>query len=238
MTPDTTLVGDESAVMNLSEKSSPQKHRVRLTVVVCLLFITVVLLGFINKITTPRLLNEVELRVNGAIEFPQPRIFDDFSLTDHRGRPFTLEDFKGKWSLVFFGFSHCPDVCPTGLASLNNLMKNIDPDVAAQTQVVMVTLDPARDTPEKLAAYVPYFNRDFIGLSGDFLTIKRLANQLNVAFAKVTTDADSGDYTVDHSGNIVLVNPYGHYHGFFKPPFDLARLKLTYQSIYQLFETD
>ena len=95
----------------------------------------------------------------------------------------------------------------------------------------------ARDTVDKLAEYVPYFNQDFVGLTGDFIEIKRLANQLNIAFNKVVHNPDEGgdDYSVDHSGNIALINPYGHYHAFFKPPLDVARLKLTYLSIRENF---
>lgn len=93
----------------------------------------------------------------------------------------------------------------------------------------MVTADPARDTPEKLKIYIEHFNKDFNAITGEFLAVKRLAGDLNVAFNKVMLD--NGDYTIDHSGNLILINPHGHYHGFFKPPFELAKLKLTYQSI-------
>jgi protein SCO1/2 len=83
-----------------------------------------------------------------------------------------------------------------------------------------------------LAQYVPYFNKQFIGARGDFLPTKRFANQLNVAFNKVT---QGDDYTIDHSAHIALINPQGHYYGFFKPPFDIARLKLTYLSIRETY---
>lgn len=190
-----------------------------------------VLVGFINKITTPRLLNSMEMRANGAFVFDQPRIFKDFALTDHRGHPFSLAQLQGKWTLMFFGFTHCPDVCPTTMAALSRWVATLEPEVLADTQVVLVSVDPARDTVAKLSEYVPYFNTDFVGLTGDFIEIKRLANQLNIAFAKVVTDPESGDYSVDHSANVALINPRGHYHGFFKPPLEAARLKLTYLSM-------
>lgn len=229
------ITTSENADSPASVSSARQKRGVMITVVVLVVFMLVVLAGFINKITTPRMLNSMELRANGAYLFDQPRIFKDFQLTDHRGQPFSLAQLKGKWTLMFFGFTHCPDVCPTTLATLGKWMKQLDDAVLADTQVVLVTLDPTRDTVEKLAEYVPYFNPGFIGLTGDFLEIKRLANQLNIAFAKVVTDAESNSYSVDHSANLVLINPYGHYHGFFKPPLESARLRLTYLSMRNQF---
>jgi len=210
-----------------------RKRGIKLTIFVLLAFMTVVLLLFFNKITSPRILSKTELRINGAFQFDKPRIFKDFELTDHKGNHFSRANLQGKWTLMFFGFTYCPDVCPTTLSALNELMAKLDKDIRANTQVVLVSVDPARDTVEKLAQYVPYFNPDFIGLTGDFLQIKRLANQLNIAFSKVNI----GDtYTVDHSASVVLINPRGDYHGFFKPPLDLPRMKLTYQSMVSTFD--
>lgn len=204
------------------------RRGIRRTVIVLLVFIVLVLAGFINKITTPRVLSPVELQINGAILFELPRSFESLDLVDHRGQPFTKDQLTGGWSLVFFGFTHCPDVCPTTLAQLSAWYKGLAPDVQADTRVILVTVDPARDTPEVLGQYVPYFHPDFIGLTGEFLPIKRFANQLNVAFNKVL---QGDDYTMDHSALVALINPRGDYHGFFKPPLDPAKLTLTYQSM-------
>lgn len=209
------------------------RRGIRLTVIGCAVFITMMVVLLINNLMTPRVMTAAELRLNGAIMFDTPRRFDDFTLLNQKGEPFTRDDFVGKWSLVFFGFTHCPDICPTTLADLDRLLGKLPADIAEDTQVVLVSLDPARDTPEILAEYVGYFDPDFTGVTGDFLTLRRFANQVNVAFNKVTI---GDDYTVDHSGNIVLINPRGDYHGFFKPPFELAKLKATYGSIYQSFD--
>ncbi|BFM19020.1 SCO family protein [Gilvimarinus japonicus] len=208
------------------------RRGIRLTVIGCLVFITLLLTLLVNKLTTPRVMTADELRLNGAVVFETPRRFDDFALRNQKGEPFTREDFVGQWSLVFFGFTHCPDICPTTMAELDRLVSKLPDDIAKETQVVLVSLDPARDTPEVLSEYVGYFDPNFIGVTGDFLTLRRFANQVNVAFNKVTV---GDDYTVDHSGNIVLINPRGDYHGFFKPPFELAKLKATYSSIHQSF---
>ena len=170
---------------------------------------------------------------NGAIVFDKPRIIKPFELIDQNAQSFNLDQLTGKWTLMFFGFTSCPDICPATMAQLSQLYKKLDNDIAEQTQVILVSVDPVRDTPELLKTYVSHFQEGFVGLTGEFLNVKRLSDNLNVAFNKVTLDGD--DYTIDHSGNIVLINPYGHYHGFFKPPFELARLKLTYQSVVSSF---
>src|SRR5690606_23657827 len=154
---------------------------------------------------SPRIMSVAELRVNGAIVFDKPRIINEFQLIDHNAEAFTLQNLKAKWTLVYFGFTHCPDICPTTLAKLSQVVKQLDDDIANETQVLMISVDPARDTPEKLQEYVPYFHPDFIGVTGEFVQIMSVAQNVNVAFNKVMLD---DDYTVDHTGNIVLINPY------------------------------
>ncbi len=202
---------------------------VRLTVVVVLVFVTLVLAGFVYKLNQPRILNKYELRANGAVELDTPRKFSDFQLTDHRGQPFTQENLKGKWTLIFFGFTHCPDICPTTMAAAARMYTALDADEQQNLQIVLISLDPERDTPEQLAKYVPYFNSDFIGASGNQYVLLKLATELNVAYSKV--NLENGDYTIDHSGNLVLINPYGHYHGFMKPPFEEGSMRLAWRSI-------
>lgn len=213
---------------NESLHTEEQRSGIIKTVVAIVVAIAVMLMMFIHKINSPRVLSEEELRINGLLVLDQPRILSDFDLKNHRGGAFNRESLKGKWSLVFFGFTHCPDICPTTMALLNQLVTELNGDILDQTQVVMVTADPGRDSVEKLAEYVPFFNPDFIGVTGDFITLKRLGNQLNVPFVKVP-QGDS--YTVDHGGQVVIVNPRGDYHGFLSTPLDLARMKLTYQSM-------
>lgn len=205
-----------------------RKRGIWITVASILCVIALFLSMFLIKITSPRLLSKDELQFNRAIVFDAPRIIEELHLVNHRGESFTLDDLKGHWSLIYFGFTHCPDICPTTLAKLARLMEELKPEVAEQTQVLLVTVDPARDTSEALSQYVSYFNPDFIGVTGDFMEILSFTRNVNVAFNKVIL---KDDYTIDHTGHLVLVNPNGHYHGTFKPPFELATLKLTYQSI-------
>lgn len=210
-----------------------RQRGIRNTVIVLVLIVATVIGLIVHKVTKPRILTQTELHAQGAVVFDNPRRFTDFELLDANGEAFTREQLQGKWSLIFFGFTQCPDICPLTLLDLQRLIPTLPEDIAAQTQVILVSLDPARDTPEVLKDYINAFSADFLGVTGDFLTIRRFANEVNVAFAKVVQE---DDYTVDHSGNIVLINPMGDYQGFFKPPFEVEKLNLTYTSIYRGFK--
>ncbi len=205
-------------------------RNIKLTVAGLLLFIGIIVAGFVNKISQPRVMTDTELKINGAYMFELPRALPPFALTDHHGEVFDNARLQDKWTLVFFGFTHCPDICPTTMALLSQLTNKLEglPE-AEDTQVVMVTVDPARDKVEQLALYVPYFNPDFVGVTGEFMDIHRFATNLNTPFRKVPGQGE--DYQIDHSANVVLINPRGDYHGFFKAPLDLAKLKVTYRSV-------
>ena len=136
--------------------------------------------------------------------------------------------------LIYFGYSYCPDVCPTTMAFLNDFVAELEGTEAEDTKVVMISVDPARDTPGVLANYVPFFNADFTGVTGEFLDLHRFATSLNTPFRKVPGQGE--DYQVDHSANVVLINPRGHYHGFFKAPLNLAKMKVTYRAARYLWE--
>ena len=216
-----TGVGDTTA--------DRQARGVKLTVAAILVFMLVVVGGFIYRIQQPRVMTDSELKLNGAYMFDTPREIGEFQLLNHRGELFTPASLQGHWTLIFFGFTHCPDICPTTMSFLNELITELAGTEVADTEVVMITVDPARDTVELLAAYVPYFNPDFTGVTGEFLDIHRFATALNTPFRKAP--GQDGDYQVDHSSNVVLINPRGHYQGFFKAPLDLAKMKVTYRSL-------
>lgn len=202
---------------------------IRNTILMLLAFIMLVVWGFIWRMNQPVIMSTEELRINGAVVLNKPRIFSDFELIDHRGEAFNLERMQGVWSIVFFGFTHCPDICPTTLATLHDTYSKLKEQEQERLQVVMVSIDPERDTVDKLAEYVPYFNDDFIGVTGNKHLIRRLTAELNVAYNKVALE--SGDYTMDHSTHLVLINPKGHYHGFFKAPHSEIKMRSTWRSI-------
>ena len=218
----------------VEQQAAPQLRGVRFTVLALVIFIAIVVAGFVHKIAQPRILTAVEMKINGLYLLDTPRNFGELDLVDHHGQPFTNERLKGKWTLVFFGFTYCPDVCPTTMSFLNDFMGQLQGTEAEDTEVVMVSVDPARDTVEQLAGYVPYFNPDFTGVTGEFLDIHRFATALNTPFRKVPGQGEN--YQVDHSTNVVLINPRGDYHGFFKAPLDMAKMKLTYRSARALWD--
>ncbi len=142
----------------------------------------------------------------------------DFQLTDHLGRPFTAHDLRGKPSLVFFGFTHCPDVCPTTLVKLAQVKKAAG---IAGLQVLFVTVDPQRDTPAAVGTYVHAFDPQFIGLTGDPKAIEKVTTAFHVVALRV--DLPGGDYTMDHSAAVFLVDADARIVGIFSPPFDTRR---------------
>ncbi len=130
----------------------------------------------------------------------------DLNLTDHQGKPRTLADFKGKVVVVFFGFIQCPDVCPTALAELAQVMRNLGPQ-AEQVQVLFVTVDPERDTQEVLSQYVSQFDSRFLGLRGDLPATERTAKSFKAFYAKVPTQGDN--YTMEHTAGLFIFDPQG-----------------------------
>ena len=130
-----------------------------------------------------------------------------FALTDHNGKPRTLADFAGKVVVVFFGYTRCPDVCPTTMVEMKEVMRKLGPD-ADKVQVLFVTLDPERDTQQVLAQYVPAFDPRFLGLYGDSATTLKTAKDFKVFYEK-RAGSDSGSYTLDHTAASYVFDPQG-----------------------------
>lgn len=129
------------------------------------------------------------------------------SLTGHDGKPRTLEDFRGKLVVMFFGYARCPDICPTTLADMAQTMKSLGSD-ADRVQVLFVTMDPARDTREVLSQYVPAFDASFLGLYGDEEATRRVAKEFKIFYEKREGSAP-GAYTVDHSAQSYVLDAQG-----------------------------
>ena len=147
----------------------------------------------------------------------------DFALTDFDGKPRTLADYRGKAVVMFFGYTQCPDVCPTTLAALADTMKTLGPD-AGRVQVLFVTVDPDRDTAELLKQYVPAFDPRFVGLRGDAKQLEAVAKEFRIIYQKVP-GATPDTYTMDHSAGLFLFDPQGRlrvYEGHGQGPDVLA----------------
>jgi protein SCO1/2 len=150
---------------------------------------------------------------------PQAKPVIDFQLLDTTGRDFSRQDLAGAPTLVFFGFTHCPDVCPTTLLKLAQVHRR---SAIAGLRVIFITVDPQRDTPPVLGQYVHAFDPKFQGLTGDPKTIARLAANFGVAVNRV--ELPGGDYTMDHSAVVFVLDDAAHIVALFTPPFDAAAL--------------
>lgn len=146
------------------------------------------------------------------------------ALTDHDGRQVTLDTFKGKVVVLFFGYTHCPDVCPTTLSDMSQAIKSLPPEDAGKIQVLFVTVDPERDTPDILKAYVPYFNPGFLGLYGSKEQVAQAAREFRVVYRK-HVEPGATDYLVDHSAGSYVLDTSGRlrvYLPFAMKPADVA----------------
>jgi len=133
----------------------------------------------------------------------------DFTLLSTTGEPMSLSDFRGEEVMLYFGYTFCPDVCPTTLNDLKAMMEELGPNKADQVQVIMVSVDPERDTVEQLSTYLPYFHPDFIGMTGDIADIQDIASQYGIFFERQEGDTAAG-YLVDHSAVVTLVDDKGY----------------------------
>ncbi len=156
-----------------------------------------------------------------ATVLPTPRDLAEFSLLDQNSKPFSRASFGGHWNLVFFGFTHCPDICPLTLQLLANARKQMqDAGQKLPPRIVLVSVDPERDTPEKIGEYVGYFGDGIIGVTGDLAEIRNLTDGLGVFFEK--SNDDDGDYSVSHSAVVIVVDPQSKFNALFSAPHDAA----------------
>lgn len=173
------------------------------------------------------------------ILLPEPRELAPFSLSATDGKPFDLSRLQGKWSFVFFGYSHCPDICPTTLGTLKGTAKQLQqsPDDYRDTRFVFVSVDPGRDTLAHLKEYIGYFHPDFLAATGDKAKIDALARQVNAIYM-FDGDTSGEDYIVNHSATIVLIDPQGRWVGRFNPPLSATAIADNFRRVRRYFLND
>ena len=169
--------------------------------------------------------SEEELQSFGFSAFPQPRAVPQFALQDAGGGVFDAERLRGRWSLLFFGYANCPDICPVTMSELGNAAGRMEAAGEDAFQGILVSVDPERDTDEALAAYVAAFRDDFVGVTGDMADIRAFAGSLHAGFAKAAAADSALGYLVDHSSQLAVIQPDGRHAGFVRGPFDAARLR-------------
>ncbi|MBE9564954.1 MAG: SCO family protein [Proteobacteria bacterium] len=171
--------------------------------------------------------------IQGAIISPARKIAVP-ALTKGDGTAFTLQDLTGHWSLLSFGYTNCPDVCPVTMGTVAQAKKAATEINHIFPQVIFVSVDPERDKLEMLSDYVQYFDKDFVGVTGDENMIKALTLQMSVAYMKMAAEEGSEGYVVDHSSSLLLLNPEGKLVAFFNPPHDPKIILKDFQTIVNL----
>lgn len=210
-----------------------QKNAVRWTVAILAAVVFSIMAAIVLKFVTMTPDIKAELERSQTLYFETPRLVPPVTLTRHTGEPFTTQQFEGKWDLINFGYTYCPDICPTNMADMKQAQAMLEQQgLADNVRFWMVTVDPARDDVEQLAQYVPYYHPDFVGLTGSADDITTLATQLSAVFYQ---EGSGEGYTIAHSDNYALIDPNGHFVALMRPPHkpshivDALTLLITYQ---------
>lgn len=171
-----------------------------------------------------------QLKDEGIFIFPQAINVTDVPFLNEESQLIGKTENLGKWSFLFFGYTFCPDVCPTTLSVMQQMWIKLSPEMQAKTQVALVSVDTQRDTPEQLKTYIDYFDPSFTAFTGKPASLRSFAAQLNAVYAKVERKNAQGEvdtelgYLMDHSANITILDPNGNYYGFVKPPFSPKKM--------------
>ena len=175
--------------------------------------------------TTPALALDRDALLDEAnvLLLPRERVIPPLTLIDQDGQPFDTRSLQGRWHILFFGFTACPDICPTTLSDMRRLFGQLPSDTRERLQLVLITADPARDTPQKLKTYLDYYRAGFSGLTGEMEQLQQLSRALGLPF--VPANETQGDYSVSNSGNLALVGPDGTLRGHIRAPLMLDGLQ-------------
>ncbi len=176
---------------------------------------------------------DINQQLTTGTAFYQPRAISQFKLIDNKGLPFTNANLNGHWTFFFFGFINCPHICPMTMAELSKVYKTLKQKNVPEPQFVLVTIDPARDSVQRLNTYVTAFNKHFIGATGDQKELDKLTKNMNVLYMKVKPkeSAAAANYDIDHSGTIMLINPQGKLAGIFSMPHEGAKIATDFIKI-------
>lgn len=154
-----------------------------------------------------------------GIFFPEPKTLQDFTLLDHTGRAFQRDRLQGKWTFIYFGYTSCPDACPLTLVTLNQVQQRLAQEgFDKDNAYLLISVDPERDTLERLGAYTTYFNPQFVGVTGTPEELSQLAQQCLVAYRRAPGQGSETTYSIDHSSNVILIDPQARLRAIFRPP--------------------
>ena len=209
---------------------SPQRFIFFIFIAFFALWLGYSLNSYLSQRSTTETPSLVEL-AGGTALIGQEKPLPAFKLTDKNNQPFTLDNFKGYWSYLFFGYTHCPDVCPAALQVMNQTLKQLAPDEA---QAVFISVDPERDSVDKLKQYVEFFNPDMTGATGEPEAIRALTKNIGIIYQRTENPADIDNYLVDHSASILLINPRAELAAVLSPPHDAKTMAADLRTVKQL----
>ena len=202
---------------------------IRITVASCLLFVSMVAGLFVYTTVSPKELTAAEYKQIGFYKLVRTRQINDFELIEGSNK-FSNNDLKGAWDILFLGFASCPDMCPMTMKKMAMADSNLPEEISSKVNFRMISVDPDRDTPEKMQEYASAFNPNFSGITGDIEVIYKLATDLTLPFVPVI-GSDVTNYDMDHSMNLAVIDPNGNYFGFFKSPHTPEKMAQVLESI-------
>lgn len=179
----------------------------------------------------------VEPPAISGILFSEPKEIDDFTLRDQAGQPFHRDRFSGEWTFLYFGYTYCPDVCPLTLFELAKVQQQlVQKNGDQETAYMLISVDPQRDTPQRLGEYTRYFNPKFSGATGTPEELSKMAQQFGVIYSRSPAQENEANYTIDHSSTVILIDPNARLHAIFTPPHtpeamvsDFAKIREHYR---------
>ena len=221
----------EKRVDIMAEKKIKPKKMVFLEAILIVGALISIFMLWQKRPVTPQLLIPTELR---GLLLPEPKQLTPFKLVDQFGAPFGLDRLQGNWSFIFYGYTHCPDVCPTSLGFLAEVFDQLKayPGALDNTQAFFISVDPKRDTPELLKDYVPYFNEKFIGVTGSAAEIDSITKQMWAQYQLSDEVDEDGNYSVDHTAAFFVVDPKGRLFAIFSS--ELQRTPETVSKAFSL----
>lgn len=184
----------------------------------------VILAILVILVVKPSELPEIE---TGTL-LEQPSLLPEINLVDHHGEAITRSDLTGKWSLLFTGFTSCPDICPATISVLSQLNEKLHAG-GTEIRMILLSIDPERDTPEVLSQYIELFGGQITGITGSLSGVEKFCNEIGMSFIHMPTS--NGRYTIEHSGAIVLIDPLARIAGYFRPPFNTESMAADLQAI-------
>jgi len=210
-----------------------KNHTKLIVILFCMMVIVSTLVIYYGLIDHhKKTVNVGAIKINGIL-LPQPNVIQNFAFTDHYGNTFTKDNLKGHWSFLFFGFTNCGYVCPTTMTVLNKMYKMLEKNLSSEKlpMVILVSVDPERDTVARMNDYINSFNPRFVGLRADSQLTDAFVKNMHVSAVKMQAEGADDQYTINHSAEILLINPDAKVQAYFSYPHNADQMAKDYKLI-------